>query len=66
MSETKSYVCSGTAGNEAKVPSWVSGSGAGSVNPPVLYKCEADFMIPELPICKTDELEIPPILKTFI
>ena len=38
-------------------------SGAGSVNPPVLYRFETGLMIPALPIWSTEEFEIPSIFK---
>ena len=40
-----------------------AGSGAGPVNPPVLYRFETGLMIPALPIWSTEEFEIPSIFK---
>ena len=40
-----------------------TGSGAGPVNPPVLYRFETGLMIPALPIWSTEEFEIPSIFK---
>lgn len=63
--------CKGTAGvlNEAvdkgtptPKSSGCMAAGAGWVNPPVLYKWADGLIIPALPICKTEEFEIPPIL----
>ena len=52
-------VAKGTTG-PGKAPGAVgAASGAGPVNPPVLYRLDNDFMIPAVPICKTEEFEIP-------
>lgn len=52
-------VAKGTTG-PGKAPGAVgAAAGAGPVNPPVLYRLDNDFMIPAVPICKTEEFEMP-------
>jgi hypothetical protein len=44
----------------------LSALGAGLINPPVLKRCVAGLIIPELPICKTLEFVILPIFIRLI
>lgn len=41
----------------------VGSFGAGPLKFPVLYKLDSALMIPAVPICRTDELLMPPILR---